>query len=103
MVSHSRPIATTGLDELVTAARAVVCRHADSRQTARRVAGELVRRLPSPDVVTAEQRVGDPAGYRSFPLHTEPDGTFSIHIYGTEVSRIGSSVRRYYDEEVVPR
>jgi 3-mercaptopropionate dioxygenase len=26
----------------------------------------------------------------------------SIHIYGTDVSRIGSSVRRYYDLPVKP-
>jgi hypothetical protein len=27
----------------------------------------------------------------------------SIHIYGTDVSRIGSSVRRYYNQEVMSR
>jgi hypothetical protein len=27
----------------------------------------------------------------------EPDGSFSIHVYGTDVSRVGSSARRYYD------
>ncbi len=26
----------------------------------------------------------------------------SIHVYGTDVSRIGSSVRRYYDLPVLP-
>jgi predicted metal-dependent enzyme (double-stranded beta helix superfamily) len=159
-----------------------VNRHADWKQTAGLVAEELERRLPSPDVLTAEQRTGDSEGYRSYPLHTEPDGGFSIvalvwrpgqvtaihdhvtwcvfgviqgveheelfrldeergclvqagtstnqtgdvsgfappgdihrvrnvgddtaisiHIYGTDVSRIGSSVRRYYDQEVMPR
>lgn len=182
MVSGTTSTTTTGLGELVTAVRAVVSRHADWRETARLVADELVRRLPSPDVLTAEQRAGDPEAYRSFPLHTEPDGSFSIvalvwqpgqvteihdhvtwcvfavirgveheelfqldegrnglveagtktnltgevsgfappgdihrvrnagddtaisiHIYGTDVSRIGSSVRRYYDQEVRPR
>jgi 3-mercaptopropionate dioxygenase len=29
------------------------------------------------------------------------DTAISIHIYGTDVSRIGSSVRRYYDQPVV--
>jgi 3-mercaptopropionate dioxygenase len=29
------------------------------------------------------------------------DTAISIHIYGTDVSRIGSSVRRYYDHPVV--
>jgi predicted metal-dependent enzyme (double-stranded beta helix superfamily) len=182
MVSYGRPLPATGLDELVTAVRAVVGRHADWRQTARLVGGELARNLPTPDVLAPEQRVGDHRGYRSYPLHTEPDGSFSvvaliwrpgqvtpihdhvtwcvfgviqgveheelfeldeergclvevgtstntvgdvngfappgdihrvrnvgddtaisIHVYGTDVSRIGSSVRRYYDQEVRPR
>jgi 3-mercaptopropionate dioxygenase len=180
MVSYSRPLPATGLDDLVAAVRAVVDRHADWRQTARLVAGELARHLPAPDVLTSEQRFGHPEGYRSYPLHTEPDGSFSvvalvwrpgqvtaihdhvtwcvfgviqgveheelflldeergclveagtstnregdvsgfappgdihrvrnvgadtaisIHVYGTDVSRIGSSVRRYYDQPVV--
>jgi predicted metal-dependent enzyme (double-stranded beta helix superfamily) len=179
MVSYSRPIPATSLDELVRAVRAVVDRHADWRQTARLVAAELARHIPAPDVLTPEQRIGDPKRYRSYPLHTEPDGSFSvvalvwrpgqvtaihdhvtwcvfgviqgieheelftldeergclveagtstnragdvngfappgdihrvrnvgdhtaisIHVYGTDVSRIGSSVRRYYDQEV---
>ena len=28
-------------------------------------------------------------------------GSGSIHVYGTDVSRIGSSVRRYYDHPIV--
>ena len=176
MVTSSR----TSLAELTTAVRSVVSRHADWRETARLVARELERNLPSPGVLTPEQRRGDPKGYRSYPLHTEPDGSFSIvalvwrpgqvtrvhdhvtwcvfgviqgveheelfrldeeqdvlveagtndneagdvsgfappgdihrvrnaggdtaisiHIYGTDVSRIGSSVRRYYDQPEV--
>jgi len=168
------------LSELVNAVRAVVSRHTDWRRTAELVAGVLERRLPPPEVLSAEQQVGDPAGYRSYPLHTEPDGSFSIvalvwrpgqvtpihdhvtwcvfgvvqgieheelfrldeedeclvevgtstnrsgdvngfappgdihrvrnvgaetaisiHVYGTDVSRIGSSVRRYYDQPIV--
>jgi predicted metal-dependent enzyme (double-stranded beta helix superfamily) len=164
------------LSELVDALRGVVRRRADWRETAALVAAELERRLPSPDVLTAEQRRGDPDGHRSHVLHAEPDGSFSIvalvwrpgqttpihdhvtwcvfgvvqgveheelftldeandwlveagtstnragdvsgfappgdihrvrnvgdetaisiHVYGTDVSRIGSSVRRYYD------
>jgi predicted metal-dependent enzyme (double-stranded beta helix superfamily) len=144
------------------------------------VATELRRHLPSPEILTAEQRVGDPETYKSHLLHVEPGGAFSIvalvwrpgqitpihdhvtwcvfgvlqgveyeeifrldeqgeylvragdnsnvtgevsgfappgdihrvrnvgegtaislHIYGTDVSRIGSSVRRYYDLPVV--
>jgi len=169
------------LDELAVAVRAAVGRHADWHETARLVAGELERNLPSPEILTAEQRTGDPGGYRSHVLHAEPDGTFSIvalvwrpgqvtpihdhvtwcvfgviqgveyeelftldeesgclveagtsanrtgdvsgfappgdihrvrnvgdrtaisiHIYGTDVSRVGSSVRRYYDLPVQP-
>jgi 3-mercaptopropionate dioxygenase len=180
MVTQSRPSTQTGLDALVSAVRAIVDRHADWRETARLVARELERRLPSPEVLTAEQRRGDPTGHRSYPLHIEPDGSFSIvglvwrpgqvtpvhdhvtwcvfgviqgveheelftldeegeylveagtntnhvgdvsgfappgdihrvrnhgtdtaisiHIYGTDVARIGSSVRRYYDQPVV--
>lgn len=171
---------TAGLDELVSAVREVAGRHADWRETARLVATTLRRQLPTADVLTAEQRRGDPDGYRSHVLHTEPDGSFSIvalvwrpgqvtpihdhvtwcvfgvvqgveyeelfrldeeravlvesgmslnetgdvsgfappgdihrvrnvgdetaisiHVYGTDVSRIGSSVRRYYDLPVI--
>ena len=169
-----------GLDELVSAVRASVERHADWRRTARLVAADLKRHLPSPGVLAADQRVGDPDGHRSHVLHIEPDGSFSIvalvwrpgqmtpihdhvtwcvfgviqgveyeelfrldeengclvgagknsnlpgdvsgfappgdihrvrnvgdevaisiHVYGTDVSRIGSSVRRYYDLPVL--
>ena len=31
------------------------------------------------------------------------DTAISIHIYGTDVSRIGSSVRRNYEQPVIPR
>ena len=169
----------TRLDQLVVAVRDVVAQRLDWHQTSRLVAGELRRHLPSPDVLTEEQREGDPDGYSSYLLHGEPDGSFSvvalfwrpgqvteihdhvtwcvfgvvqgveqeelfaldeerdllldigmninttgevsghappgdihrvrnagdvtaisIHIYGTDVSRIGSSVRRYYDQPV---
>ena len=49
---------TSGLEELVTGVRAAVSRHADWRETARLVTRELARHLPSPDVLTAEQRIG---------------------------------------------
>jgi 3-mercaptopropionate dioxygenase len=167
------------LEELVAAVRGVVSRHADWHETARLVARELELHLPSPEVLTPEQRRGDPDRYRSHLLHAEPDGSFSIvalvwqpgqvtpihdhvtwcvfgvvqgseqeelftldeelrvlveagvvthetgdvsgfappgdihrvlnagdetaisiHVYGTDVSRIGSSVRRYYDQPI---
>ena len=162
---------TGRLTHLVDAVRAAVDTHADWSDTAELVAEQLRLHLPTPDVLTAEQRLGSPDGYRSHTLYVEPDGSFSIialvwrpgqltrihdhmtwctfgviqgvehedlfdaelnlighsdnhvgdvsgfappgdihrvhntsdtvaisiHIYGTDVTRIGSSVRRYYD------
>ena len=172
---------TPGLDELVSAVRAVTASRADWAGTARLVAAELRRLLPTPEVLTQSQRRGDSQGYRSHPLYIAPDGAFSIvglvwrpgqvtpihdhvtwcvfgviqgveyeelftldeergclvaagaslnrtgdvsgfappgdihrvrnvaddtsisiHVYGTDVSRIGSSVRRYYELPVRP-
>ena len=67
-----------GLEGLVAAVRAVVSEHADWHETAERVAGELERHLPSADVLTDDQRDGDPERYRTHVLHVEPDGGFSI-------------------------
>jgi 3-mercaptopropionate dioxygenase len=173
---RSAPSATPELAALTTAVRAAVGKRADWRDTAQLVASALERNLPSPSILTAEQRTGDPETYTSEVLHSEPDGSFSIvalvwlpghvtpihdhvtwcvfgviqgmeweelfeldeqhtclveagyrlnrtaevsgfappgdihrvrnagdltaisiHIYGTDVTRIGSSVRRYYD------
>ena len=159
------------LSDLLTAVRAAVAARADWSGTAQLVADQLRLHLPARDVLSAEQRLGSPDGYRSHTLHVEPDGSFSmsalvwrpgqvtrihdhvtwcvfgviqgieheelfdenlnllgmsdnhvgdvsgfappgdihrvhntgattamsIHIYGTDVTRIGSSVRRYYD------
>jgi 3-mercaptopropionate dioxygenase len=165
-------IRTSGrLAPLVGGIRTAVDRHADGAETAQLVAETLRRHLPSPDVLTAQQRLGSPDGYRSYPLYAEPDGSFSIvglvwrpgqltrihdhvtwcafavvqgieqeelfdadlnlvgrsvnhvgdvsgfappgdihrvhntsdetsisiHVYGTDVTRIGTSARRYYD------
>ena len=166
----------SGLTELVDGVRTAVAAHASWPATAQLVAEQLRRHLPTPDVLTAEQRLGSPDGYRSHTLHVEPDGSFSIialvwqpgqitrihdhvtwcvfgviqgveheelfdadlnlvgrndnhagdvsgfappgdihrvrntasntaisiHVYGTDVTRIGASVRRYYDPEVSP-
>ena len=159
------------LTVLVAGVRTAVDAHADWSETAQLVAAQLRRHLPTADVLTPEQRLGSPDGYRSHTLHVEPDGAFSIiglvwrpgqitrihdhltwcvfgviqgvehedlfdadlnligqsdnqtgdvsgfappgdihrvhnmtdttaisiHIYGTDVTRIGSSARRYYD------
>ena len=159
------------LHELLDGVRTAVAARASRSDTAQLVAEQLRRHLPSPDVLTPEQRLGSPDGYRSHTLHVEPDGSFSIialvwrpgqvtrihdhltwcvfgviqgveheelfdadlnlvgesdnhvgdvsgfappgdihrvhntsgttaisiHVYGTDVTRTGSSVRRYYD------
>ena len=159
------------LSPLVAGIRTAVESQAGWAETAELVAEELRRRLPTPDVLTPEQRLGSPDGYRGHTLYVEPDGSFSIvglvwrpgqltrihdhvtwctfgviqgveheelfdadlnllgesdnhvgdvsgfappgdihrvrntteetaisiHVYGTDVSRVGSSARRYYD------
>jgi 3-mercaptopropionate dioxygenase len=173
--------ATHELAALKTAVRVAVGKGLNWRGTAQLVASALERHLPSPGILTEEQRTGDPDTYKSEVLHAEPDGSFSIvalvwlpgqvtpihdhvtwcvfgviqgteceelfeldrqrtslveaghrvnmtgevsgfappgdihrvrnagdltaislHIYGTDVSRIGSSVRRHYDLPVKP-
>src|SRR4051794_41667349 len=159
------------LTSLVAGIRAVVDSHAGWAETAQLSADQLRRHLPSPDVLTAEQRLGSPDHYCAHNLHIAPDGSFSIvalvwrpgqltrihdhvtwcvlgviqgveheelfdadlnligvsdnhvgdvsgfappgdihrvrntadetalsiHVYGTDVTRVGSSARRYYD------
>jgi 3-mercaptopropionate dioxygenase len=178
---HGAPTAAPGLELLAAAIRVAVAKRVNWRDTARLVASALERHLPSPSILTAEQRTGDPETYKSEVLHSEPDGGFSIvalvwlpgqvtpihdhvtwcvfgviqgteceelfeldrqrtclveaghrvnrtgevsgfappgdihrvrnggdltaisiHIYGTDVARIGSSVRRHYDLPVQP-
>jgi len=70
----------TGLSEAVTAVRAAVRQGGDWDRTARLVAGQLRLHLPGPDILTEAQRQGDPSGYRSHLLHTEPDGSFSVQV-----------------------
>jgi 3-mercaptopropionate dioxygenase len=167
--TQTRPVIE--LRELLDGIRPAVAARASWSDTARLVAEQLRQRLPGPDVLSDEQRLGSPDGYRSHTLHVEPDGSFSIialvwrpgqvtrihdhltwcvfgviqgveheelfdadlnligrsdnhigdvsgfappgdihrvhntagttaisiHIYGTDVTRTGSSVRRYYD------
>jgi 3-mercaptopropionate dioxygenase len=159
------------LSPLVAGIRTAVDSHADWAETAQLVADQLRRHLPTPDVLTAEQRLGSPDDYCAHNLYVEPDGSFSIvalvwrpgqltrihdhvtwcvfgviqgveheelfdadlnlvgrsdnqvgdvsgfappgdihrvhntgdttaisiHVYGTDVTRVGSSARRYYD------
>ena len=167
--TQTRP--ASQLAQLVAAVRPAVDPDAPWSETAQLVAEQLRLHLPTPELLTAEQRLGSPDGYISHTLHVEPDGAFSIialvwrpgqvtrihdhltwcvfgviqgveheelfdadlnlvgrsdnqlgdvsgfappgdihrvhnssgttaisiHIYGTDVTRTGSSVRRYYD------
>src|SRR4051812_23756760 len=67
-----------GLDDLVAGVRSVVDLRADWRETARLVAAELRRHMPTPDMLTAEERMGDPDRYVSHTLYVEPGGSFSL-------------------------
>jgi 3-mercaptopropionate dioxygenase len=70
-----RPVS---LEVLAAAVREAVGKHADWADTARMVASALERNRPSPNILTAEQRTGDPEAYKSEVIHSEPDGSFSI-------------------------
>src|SRR4051812_42445940 len=170
-MTATQTLPTGRLSELVTGVRTAVQAQEGWPETAELVAGQLRRHLPTPDVLTREQRLGSPEGYRGHTLHVEPDGSFSIvglvwrpgqltrihdhvtwcafgviqgvehedlfdadghlighsdnhvgdvsgsaprgdihrvrnpsgttaisiHVYGTDVTRVGSSARRYYD------
>ena len=113
MIATETPPATE-LTELLHGVRTAVDAHVGWSETAQRVAEQLRRHLPTTDVLTEEQRAGSPDDYRAHTLHVEPDGSappgdihrvhntgdttaISIHIYGTDVTRVGSSARRYYD------
>ena len=66
------------LSSLVAGIRASVDRRADWADTAQLVAEQLRRHLPTPDVLTPEQRLGSPDEYVGHTLHVEPGGSFSI-------------------------
>lgn len=170
-MTPTQALPAAGLSPLVAGIRDAVGQHADWHETAQLVAEQLRRHLPTPDVLTAEQRRGLADDYAALNLHVEPDGSFSIvalvwrpgqitrihdhgtwcvlgviegveheelfdaelnvigesdnhagdvsgfappgdihrvhnttdqtaisiHVYGTDVTRVGSSARRYYD------
>src|SRR6187399_3152431 len=68
----------TEITDLVAGVRTAVATRADWSGTAELVVEQLRQHLPSPDVLTATQRLGSPDGYTSHTLHVEPDGSFSI-------------------------
>jgi len=66
-------------DGLARAVRAEVRRGLDWQLTADRVVRALRRNLPDPEfLLPAELRRGNPAGYQSYLLYSEPDGSFSV-------------------------
>jgi predicted metal-dependent enzyme (double-stranded beta helix superfamily) len=73
-VAAARPTLT----DLVAGVRQVIGVRADWARTADLVAGQLRAHLPGPDVLTPDQRRGDPDRPAGHVLHAEPDGTFSI-------------------------
>jgi 3-mercaptopropionate dioxygenase len=66
------------LGNLIGSIREVTRRRAEWAETAELVAERLRMHLPGPDLLTAEQRYGDPLGYRCHLLHAESDGSFSV-------------------------
>jgi 3-mercaptopropionate dioxygenase len=70
--------ADRSLGDLISAVRAVAGRRASWAETADLVADQLRLRMPAPEVLTGEQRYGDPVKYRCHLLHAEPDGLFSV-------------------------
>src|SRR4051794_26465042 len=74
--TQTRP--ASRLSPLLAGIRTAVERHADWTETAQLVAEQLRRHLPTPDVLTAEQRLGSPDDYCAHNLFVEPDGSFSI-------------------------
>jgi 3-mercaptopropionate dioxygenase len=53
----------------------------DWQATADKVAAALRAQLPHPgELLPAELRRGDPAGYQSYLIHAEPDGSFSVAV-----------------------
>jgi predicted metal-dependent enzyme (double-stranded beta helix superfamily) len=69
----------TALDQLIVDVRDAVGQRLDWDQTAKLVAEHLRRNLPDAgDILTSEQRRGDPDDYIAHTLYAEPDSTFSI-------------------------
>jgi 3-mercaptopropionate dioxygenase len=72
------PVRTRCPADLLDAIRGATARRANWQQTAALVCDELRLHLPGPEILTAQERAGDPHGYVCHLLHTEPDGSFSV-------------------------
>ncbi|GHC65390.1 hypothetical protein GCM10010507_48750 [Streptomyces cinnamoneus] len=69
---------TARLDQLVGDVREAVGRGLPPDTTAYLVGERLAAHLGAPDLLTPEQREGDPERYRQHILHAETDGSFSL-------------------------
>jgi 3-mercaptopropionate dioxygenase len=72
------PAAKPTLTGLVAAVRQAIDVRASWAHTAQLVAGQLRAHLPDANILTPDQRCGDPDRPAGHLLHAEPDGTFSI-------------------------
>jgi predicted metal-dependent enzyme (double-stranded beta helix superfamily) len=78
-VASPATVAGTCPDSLVRAVRAEVRLALGWQKTADRVMCALRANLPDPaDLLPTRLRHGDPTGYQSHLLYSEPDGSFSI-------------------------
>lgn len=80
MATSSPAVLTTSasLTDLVVAVRQVIEVRASWAETAHLVADALRTHLPSADILTPDQRRGDPDRAVGHVLHAEHDGSFSI-------------------------
>jgi hypothetical protein len=70
--------AAPALTDVTTAVRSALRVRTDWARAARLVADGLRGRLPGPEILTPEQRLGSPEGPTGHLLHAEPDGSFSV-------------------------
>lgn len=69
---------STQLDQMIAAVRTALRPAMPEAEAADAVAACLRRHLPGPDILTPEQRLGDPERYVQHILHVEPGGAFSV-------------------------
>jgi 3-mercaptopropionate dioxygenase len=67
-------------EPLLASIRSAVRAGGDWQEVADRVAEVLRQQHLSPSLLTGEQLAGDPAGYQTYLLHAEPDGSFSVTV-----------------------
>ena len=72
----TRSLAT--LTDLVAAVRQAIDKRTGWTDTAELVADQLRAHLPGPEILTPDQRLGQPDRVAGHLLHAEPDGAFSI-------------------------